>query len=281
MTEPDDNLQQWVGRTRTIPDTIDERQTRLMALTLDLDADAISAQGSALPPLWHMIYFHEAVAMHEIGHDGHAKLGGFLPPISLSRRMYAGGRFTFHKPIRIGDTATKTSTVTSIAPKQGRSGPMCFVTVRHDILAGGELCLSEEQDIVYLEPRPQDAQTRSPRGDPAEAGVSRTITPHPTWLFRYSALTFNGHRIHYDLDFCRDVENYPGLVVHGPLLATLLAGLAAEQAGPSGLKDFAFRAVSPIFHDRSFSINAAADPGLGKVWASNPDGHLAVEAEFH
>jgi len=274
----DRTLQNWVGRSETADDVIDARQADLMARTMDRPAGL--RDGAPLPPLWHWIYFAEAAPTAELAPDGHAPLGAFMPPVDLKRRMWAGGRVTFHQPLVIGQTATRTSTVKSITPKQGRSGRMCFVTLQHTVSSAGRLCISEERDIVYLEPRnPADAAKAGPPA-PQGAQFGRSVSPNSPWLFRYSALTFNGHRIHYDADFCRDVEGYPDLVVHGPLLATLLAGLAEENLPGGGLKTFAYRAVSPVFNGADFSIHGRAGADRGAAWALTSAGGLAMSAEF-
>ncbi len=271
-------LETWIGKQRTIDDVIDSRQARLLAATLDCE-DTLREE-TGLPPLWHWIYFAEAVPTRETGPDGHAALGGFMPPISLPRRMWAGGRLTFSAPLRFGAQARKTSTIAAIDHKTGRSGPMVFVTVRHVIESEGRECLTEEHDVVYLEPRRRDVPPPPPPAPPRGADMTRTISPSAVWLFRYSALTFNGHRIHYDVDFCRDVEGYPDLVVHGPLQATLLADLAGQVAGDRPLASFAFRAVSPVFADKDFTVAAKTDDETGTAWAMNPEGALAMQATF-
>lgn len=273
-----ETLETWIGKTRTVDDVIDIRQARLLGATLDCENKV--QDGGTLPPLWHWIYFAEPVPTRETGRDGHAALGGFMPTISLPRRMWAGGRLTFGAPLRFGATARKTSTIAAIDHKTGRSGPMVFVTVRHIVESEGRVCLTEEHDVVYLEPRQRDAAPPTPPAPPQGAEMNRTISPSAVWLFRYSALTFNGHRIHYDVDFCRDVEGYPDLVVHGPLQATLLAGLAEQVADGNPLASFDFRAVSPVFADKAFSIAAKADAETGTAWVMNPDGALAMRATF-
>lgn len=294
----EETLQTWVGKHRTVDDVIDARQANLMCATMDRQAEM--APGMSLPPLWHWIYFAEARPTSGIGPDGHAALGDFMPPIDqqpygLSRRMWAGGRVWFHHPIEIGAKASKKLTIKSITPKQGRSGRMCFLTLLHEISVDGQVCLAEEKDIVYLEPQDRNSPNRnSPdrngqakqlSAPPTGATIMRTISPNSTWLFRYSALMFNGHRIHYDVDFCRDVEGYPDLLVHGPLLATLLAGLAAEQSG--SLKTFTYRAVSPIFNGSDFSIHGRPAEGKnqsvkggGSVWVETCNGDQAMQADY-
>ncbi len=250
-----DRLRLWIGKSETLSDTIDLATCQRMEATLDQPASL--KDGDPLPPLWHWCWFHQPVRTGELGRDGHPEKGGFLPPVTLPRRMWAGGRFRFENNLPIGASATKTSTIKSVKAKQGRSGELCFVTVEHEIKLNGQTCLVEEHDIVYREdPKPGDkpasSSTTPKRQNP---DFCRTITPSPTMLFRYSALTFNGHRIHYDRDYCRDVEGYPGLVFHGPLTATLLAGLAVENNTGQQLKRFEFRATNPVFDIDAFVIS--------------------------
>lgn len=269
----------WIGRSDAQDDLIDARQARLMQLTLDRAASL--QDGDPLPALWHWLYFVEAALLSELGRDGHAKLGGFLPPVPLPRRMWAGGRLSFEKDLRLGERAKRRSTIKDILFKEGRSGKLCFVTLRHEILgADGALRLWEEHDIVYREdPRPGDS--KAPALKPPEAALwQREIKPSAVLLFRYSALTFNGHRIHYDLDYCRKVEGYPGLVFHGPLTATLLADLAMENSSGKRLNSFSFRATAPLFDTAPFRLCAKKGEGSTlRLWAETPEGGLAMEAE--
>lgn len=273
------SLAQWIGRSETHDDLIDARQARLMQTTLDR-APSLK-DGDPLPPLWHWLYFAEATPLSELSRDGHAKRGGFLPPVPLPRRMWAGGRLGFVGDLILGERARKTSTIQTIVFKDGRSGPLCFVTVRHE-LSGPDAAprLWEEHDIVYRQdPGPDDPrpiQVKPPQG----AVITRSIVPSSVMLFRYSALTFNGHRIHYDKDYCRQVEGYPGLVFHGPLTATLLADLAVEKSGEKKLKGFSFRATAPLFDTAPFPICAKkSDDSDLQLWAETPEGGLAMEAK--
>jgi 3-methylfumaryl-CoA hydratase len=271
-----EHLNQWVGKTETINDTIDLAACQRMEATLD--QPPLLKENDPLPPLWHWCWFNQPVRQSLLGRDGHPEKGEFLPPVALPRRMWAGGRLTFHAALPIGAEAQKISTIKSIEAKQGRTGPLCFVTVEHRLEWDGILCLVEEHDIVYREdPKPDDKPVTPPQ---AEGGTdfSRTINPSPTLLFRYSALTFNGHRIHYDRDYCRDVEAYPGLVFHGPLTATLLAGLAVRNNPGRGLKRFEFRAISPIFDTDTFEICGRMEDDRCQLQAILPNGALAMKA---
>jgi 3-methylfumaryl-CoA hydratase len=217
--------------------------------------------------------------LSEAGYDGHAALGGFLPPVQLPRRMWAGSRLTFHAPARIGRNLTKTSTVASVAEKAGRSGALVFVTVRHEVCDADTLCISEEHDIVYREaPRAGDVPPAPPPA-PDDATFGRVIEPGPVMLFRYSALTFNGHRIHYDQPFCTGTEGYSGLVVHGPLLATLLLDLLRREMPDARVTGFEFRAVSTVFDTEPFSVHGRPEAdGTVALWVRRSDGALAMSA---
>jgi 3-methylfumaryl-CoA hydratase len=272
------NLQNWVGREVQSRDLLRSEPSRFMQATLDREPSL--EDGDALPPLWHWLYFLEAKRASELGRDAHPKKGGFLPPISLPRRMWAGGRFTFHAPLIIGKDVLKRSTIKNIVEKKGRSGNLCFVTVEHAIFQDEQLVLNEEQDIVYREdPKPG---TPKPELTPApdNPGFSQVITPTQVMLFRYSALTFNGHRIHYDIDYARDVEGYDGLVFHGPLTATLLVELASAQMGRNP-KTFEFRAQSPISGPQPFQIEGHCNGNTITLWARGHDNALAMSASAH
>ena len=264
---------EWVGRTQTARDTIHSSAAERMAATLG--GERTLAPGDPLPPLWHWMAHPHVVPAAGIGPDGHPARGGFLPPVELPRRMWAGSRVTFHAPLPVGEELERTSTIASVDLKEGRSGRLCFVTVRHEIRTGGTLRVSDEHDIVYREEPDPDAPPPPPVTPPEGATASETVVPDPVLLFRYSALTFNGHRIHYDRDYCREVEGYEGLVVHGPLTATLLADLARRTAGRD-LASFRFRAVAPVFDTAPFTIHANGE----EAWAVRADGGLAMRASF-
>ncbi len=268
----------WIGNTEEIEDYISLTPVRLLQMTLD-DTDTVLTEGDALPPIWHWCYFLEAAPQSILGPDGHPPRGGFLPPVALPRRMFAGGRTAFVTPLRIGAHARQTAEVKSVVEKEGRTGKLCFVTVRYTIEQEGTTCIEEERDFVYREegapasaPEPQDLP-------PVPAGSwSRDVTPDPVMLFRYSALTFNGHRIHYDQPYVTQVERYPGLIVHGPLLATLLLDLVRlNQDRP--VAGFSFQARAPIFDLNPFRV--VATPGDGDevdLKAEGPDGTLCMQA---
>ena len=270
-------LNRWIGRSETAEDTIDVRQARLMEAVLGREPQL--GAGDPLPPLWHWLYFPVARPPSELGRDGHPRLGGFLPPVGLPRRMWAGGRFAFEEPLRVGEPAIRHSTIRSVDRKSGRTGELCFVCVAHQVRVGDRVCFTEEHDIVYREDPGPGARSKAPPAPPEGAEWSRTVTPDPVTLFRYSALTFNGHRIHYDRIYCREVEGYPDLVVHGPLIATLLVGFGVENGPGRPLAQFRFRAVSPVFDSRPFAIKGRRTDDAIALWAETADGALAMEAQ--
>ena len=274
MTVDIDHLRSWIDREQTDSEHLGPRLIRQFNATFDRCSG--TEPGDEAPLLIHLCLAQPTAPMAELGRDGHPALGGFLPPVPLPRRMWAGGAFTFHGPVRIGDEVTRRSTIRDVTLKEGRSGALCFVTVDHEITAGGRAVLTERQDIVYRDIPAADQDTREPQ--PAPQGTqSRTLTPHPTLLFRYSALTFNGHRIHYDKAFCTETEGYPGLVVHGPMQATMLCQYAADLRGRPPVR-FTFRSLSPIFDDADFTLNAAPEGEVLKLWTARTDGPVAMEA---
>lgn len=280
MTDNLDHLADWVGKTETAEDLITANQLAGMSATLDRD-DPAPVPGTPLPPGWHWMFFLTRKPMSELGPDGHAKRGGFLPPVPLPRRMWAGGRLNFLKPLTVGETITKLSTIKDVKVKEGKTGRLVFVLVEHQVSGADGLALVEEHDIVYREAAGPNDKKPDPKPAPGQAVWQRTITPDPVMLFRYSALTFNGHRIHYDYKYVTEVEGYPGLIFHGPLTATLLMDLCRREKGDGALKAFSFRAVSPLFDTAPFVIQGepSADGKSARVWALNPAGELAMTAE--
>ena len=277
MTEVD--LQGWIGRSRVTRDTIDANQLAKIAATLDCPVPALD-EAACLPPGWHWAFFPDITPLSGIGRDGHQALGEFLPPITLPRRMWASGDLKIVQPLSIGETVDKTSTILSVEEKQGRTGKLVFVRVGHEFAGNRGGNMREEHQIVYRDaPVPGAAQPK-PMLPPDEPDKSITLTASPVQLFRYSAITFNSHRIHYDVDFCRDEEGYDGLIIHGPLTATLLMDMASRQAPDKRLKTFTFRALSPLTHVHKFSlhIRATVDNSFG-VWACNHRGELAMTAD--
>lgn len=250
-----------------------------LAAALDIEASPLQA-GDAVPPLWHWLYFLEIRRQSELGVDGHAKLGGFLPPIPLPRRMWAGGRLEFRRPLHVGETYTRMSRIMDVQHKEGRSGSLVFVTVRHEIGNAEGIALTEEQDLVYranAKPGDLPAASRTAR---AVAAWERTMQADDVLLFRYSALTFNSHRIHYDRRFATETEGYPGLVVHGPLIATLLFDLLRRNMPDARVLRLEFRSVSPLFDVAPFALHGKPE-GSGQaisLWAAGPGNALAMTA---
>ncbi|HEX7954758.1 MAG TPA: MaoC family dehydratase N-terminal domain-containing protein [Burkholderiales bacterium] len=272
-----DHLRTWVGRTQTRTDLVTAVPMAALSATLDRD-DPEPADGATVPPLWHWLYFLPVSPLSEAGPDGHPKRGGFLPPVPLPRRMFAGGRFEFRHPLRVGDTISRTSRILDVTGKTGRSGALVFVTVRHEIANGAGVALTEEHDIVYREPPRADAPAPAPTPAPAGETFRRDITPDPVLLFRYSALTFNSHRIHYDRSYVTGVEGYPGLIVHGPLIATLLVDLLRRSLPEANVARFSFRAVRPLFDIHPFTVCGRREGKAVSLWARDHEGWLAMEA---
>jgi 3-methylfumaryl-CoA hydratase len=271
-------LQSWIGRTQRRTDMIAAMPVAALSATLDRD-DPEPMPGSPVPDLWHWLYFNPLTRHSEIGPDGHAMRGGFLPPVPLQRRMWAGGRLEFHRPLQVGDEATRTSTITEVEAKEGKSGPLVFVTVRHEVSDARGLALTEEHDIVYRDaPRP-GASAPAASDAPRDEDFLREIAPDPVMLFRYSALTFNGHRIHYDRSYVTEVEGYPGLIVHGPLIATLLMDLLRRNVEHARVRRYSFKAMRPLFDLHRFTVCGKREGGDAvALWARDHQGLLAMQA---
>ncbi|HEX9789014.1 MAG TPA: MaoC family dehydratase N-terminal domain-containing protein [Kiloniellales bacterium] len=268
----------WIGRTQVAEDGLDPARARALHATLDLPGPA-PGPGDPLPPLWHWLYFWRLSPMAALGPDGHPVRGGFLPPIPLPRRMWAGSRLSFPRPLTIGGLARCRSTIADVRFREGRTGRLAFVTVRHEISAGDEVCVTDEHDIVYRAPPGPDDATRPGEPAPQKAPWQRQWNADPVLLFRYSALTFNGHRIHYDRAYATGVEGYPGLVVHGPLLATLMVELARAQRPKAAVTAFEFRAQRPIFDGSPFQVaGTPSGDGTGaELWVADTDGYFAAK----
>jgi 3-methylfumaryl-CoA hydratase len=270
------SFEAWVGRSAESADRVTEAPVRLMQATLDAADTGVLPAG--LPPLWHWLYFLPGERQSGIGPDGHPKRGGFLPPITLPRRMWAGGRLQFLHPLGVGEPIRRVSTIKSVQSKSGRSGQLVFVTVLHEVSDAGGVAIREEQDIVYRDAPASRAVASQPVPAPDNEQFSRTITPDPVLLMRYSALTFNGHRIHYDRPYAMQEEGYPGLVVHGPLIATLLMETLRGAHPDKTVRSFEFKAVSPLFDTAPFTVNGRLEGGTAHLWARGPEGQLAMQA---
>lgn len=263
----------WIGRSEEVHDQLSRNLVKRIAATF---GEVTPAHGEALPPLWHWAFFQEPVAESGLGEDGHPARGGFLPPADNRNRMWAGGRIEFIQPLRVGGEASRVSTIKHIEEKHGRTGALLFVTVQHDYLQDGQLAIREEQDIVYREPSPPKASS----GEPLVAGDWReAVTPSSTLLFRYSAVTFNGHRIHYDWPYVTATEGYSGLVVHGPLTATLNLRAFCRANPQVRLRRFAYRGLRPLIAPQPFEVGGRiSGEGQAELWAGNEAG-LAQRAE--
>jgi 3-methylfumaryl-CoA hydratase len=273
-----EHLKAWIGRSETQTDVAEPAPLSGLAATLD-HLDPPWRKGE-VPPLGHWLYFLPRTPQHEIGPDGHAKRGGFLPPVELPRRMWAGSELEFLAPIPIGAIIERRSVIANIEHKAGRSGDMIFVRAEHEIAVQGKAAIRDAHNIVYREaPKPGEAVSPPEKAGRA-AEFERAIVPDPVLLFRYSALTFNGHRIHYDRSYCEEAEGYPGLVVHGPLTATLLMDLYLRQRPGAAVSAFRFRARRPLFDIHPFTLCGAHKSGGAALWALDHEGGLAMRAEL-
>ena len=271
MTHPDPVA--WIGRSETVADNLDTVLAGRIAATL---GEPAPAQGDPLPPLWQWAFFIEPAGMDGLGTDGHPARGGFLPPADNRNRMWAGGRVTFNQPLRVGIPAERRSTILDVKEKTGRTGALLFVTVRHDYVQDGVVAVSEEQDIVYRQPSPPKLTGTE---TPPAAEWRETVTPTATLLFRYSAVTFNGHRIHYDHPYVTQEEGYPGLVVHGPLIATTMLAAFRHAKPGARLEHLSFRGLRPLIAPNPFDVaGRVAAPGVADMWAEQ-DGTLAHQAQ--
>jgi 3-methylfumaryl-CoA hydratase len=270
--------QDWVGRSQTLRDTVAAFPARALALTLNHANRQALTEGDALPAIWTWMNFLPLSLMSEVDPDGHPRRGGFLPPIDLPRRMWAGSRCAFEAPVRIGDSIERTSTITKIVEKSGAAGPMVLLTMAHEVRANGVVAMREEQDLAFIaiaERFTPPAPVPLPPCDWREA-----IAIDPVMLFRFSALTFNGHRIHYDRSYATEVERYPGLVVHGPLQAILLFD-AALRRGPKGARPahLQFRGMRPLFDFDAITLNGRTDEnGELHLYTANGEDLIGMQA---
>ncbi|SPA34548.1 conserved hypothetical protein [Cupriavidus taiwanensis] len=273
-----ERLRGWIGRSETRTETLSPEPVAGLAATFDLDPEAVAA--GPLPPLWHWLYFLPRAPQRELGRDGHPTLGGFMPPVPLPRRMWAGSEVSFNHPLHIGDTVTRTSTIRDVQYKTGRTGELWFVAVDHELTVNGNTAVNERHDIVYRAmPDPTKPQPPRPRLEQT-AQWQRTLQADPVMLFRYSALTFNGHRIHYDRQYTREVEGYPGLVVHGPMQAMLMLDLVAREQPKARVRRFGFRGLAPLFDQDTITVGGAADPaqpGRLVLWTGDDAGGQAMQ----
>jgi 3-methylfumaryl-CoA hydratase len=282
-TESTVTLNDWIGREETACDIIAPARVAALEATLDR-VEALPSAGDDLPPLYHWMFadFLGRAKTAELGPDGHPKRGGFLPPVTLPRRMWAASDVTFQAPLKLGEEVTRRSIIENIEEKSGRTGQLVFVTLRHDYTGASGGALSDRQTIVYCEAPPERAKGALPPGKaaPADPGFSRSLTPDIALLFRYSALIFNAHRIHYDRPYAMDAEGYPGLVVHGPLIATLLADLLRRERAGAQISRINFRAVKPLIDGRALTLGGAETAGGFDLWAADDTGDLGAQARI-
>jgi 3-methylfumaryl-CoA hydratase len=269
-------LQQWIGRVEDREDRVTAAPLELLADTLDFPADVVVEE---VRPLWHWLYFLPAVRLSEVGHDGHPERGGFLPPVPLPRRMWASSRLQFHRSLRLGHLIRRRSRIAEVSMKKGSAGALVFVTIRHTISSNDGVAIVEDQTVVYRDAAPVSSVPAAGKPVPYETQFSRTVLADPVLLFRYSALTFNSHRIHYDHPYVTKEEGYPDLVVHGPLCATLLVEEVQRQYPDSRIASFEFKAVSPLFANAKFGIGGCREGNTVHVWTTTPDGHLGMFAK--
>lgn len=278
-----DHLKTWIGREQTVENGLPPASARALSAALERDdhRPALPSAGDALPPAWQWLYFLETPSALNTGTDGHPKTGGFLPPVPLGRRMWAAGNFKIRRPLMLGRSARKKSVVSDVELKEGASGTLVFVTVKHTVDQFSEVCIEEEQNLVYLEIPTRASPLPPGRRAPDDADFCINIQPDPVLLFRYSALTYNSHRIHYDRLYAVESEFYPGLVVHGPLQATLLADSAAKFFGDDGkfrVADFSFRAQRPLFDSDPLSICGTREGDELRLWTRSHDGFIGMTA---
>lgn len=278
MTASLEHLREWIGRKERTTDIAAAWPVAALAATLDR-RDPQPASGEAIPPGWHWLYFLETAPASELGDDGHPKRGGFLPPVALPRRMWAGGRIEFRRALKVGEALTRDSEVIAVEPKQGKSGSLLFVTVRHTVFGAGEVAVIEEHDIVYRDAAKPGEPPPQGKAAPQHAAWRREVVAGPVMLFRFSALIFNAHRIHYDLDYCRQEERYPGLIVHGPLQTILLLDLC-RRSDARPVKRLEYRALHPLFHTERFTVNGepGSDGSKAELWTANTAGSCTMTA---
>jgi len=271
-----DHLRQWIGRSTEATDIVTAQLVMGLRATLFQDVGAPKA-GDAAPFTVHWCLAQPVFPMSMLGPDGHPTRGGFLPPVPLPRRMWAGGEIEFLQPLRVGDESTRTSRIADVQVKAGSTGTLCFVSVEHTVTSPRGIAIRERQDIVYREVTSSAPAAAKAAPPPPQAQHRETHVSDPVLLFRYSALTFNGHRIHYDRDYVTKVEGYPGLIFHGPLQAALIIEMAAKLRSGKPPKRFSYRGVQPLFEGSEFSINAnETDAGM-ELWTANAEGQPTMK----
>lgn len=277
--QPDlDHLRQWIGNTTEASDVVTAQLTRGLRATLFMDIGE-PKHGDAVPLTLHWCLAPPIVPLSDLGPDGHPSRGSFLPPVPLPRRMWAGNELQFFDALRVGDEVTRVSRIADVTMKTGSTGLLCFVSLEHQITTPRGIAIRERQDLVYRGLSAASASTAAKAlAAPPSAQHSESHQGDPVLLFRYSALTFNGHRIHYDRDYTTGVEGYPGLIVHGPLQAALMAEFAARLHGGAAPRKFSCRGVQPLFDGSSFSVNANANGSGIELWTANSAGQPTMKA---
>ena len=278
-----DDLKNWIGKTETVRDFISPTTIAGMSATLDRD-DTEPVFGTPIPASWHWLFFNKAARQSQLGIDGHPARGGFLPPVPLPRRMWAGSKVRLLAPLKVGTNISRLSTINNITIKEGKTGPLLFFEIDHQITGEDGLSITDLQTVVYrdmpAEPPTQTTAASASGGKPApdDAQWSETVTPTTVLLFRYSALTFIGHRIHYDRDYTVNEEGYQALLVHGPLTASFLMDLCRRNLPDREITKFQVRAVGPLFDNAPFTVHGKLNNDNTKVelWAANQAGNLAM-----
>ena len=272
-----DHLRQWIGRTEEVTDVVTAHLVRGLRATLFMEIGA-PKQGDAAPWTAHWCLAQPVYPMSQLGPDGHPTRGGFLPPVPLPRRMWAGGELEFFAPLRVGDEMTRSSRISDVTMKSGSTGALCFVSVEHEITTPRGTAIRERQDIVYRDmSAPQAAAPTKAPSPPPVAKHRESHIADAVLLFRYSALTFNGHRIHYDRDYVTRVEGYPGLIFHGPMQAAFIVELAAKVHNGVAPKKFGYRGLQPLFEGSEFSVNANDTPAGMELWIANSTGQPTMK----
>jgi len=275
--------QRWVGSRESVTDIVSIASLTRMSATFDHE-DPGWRDGDPVPPLWHFMYFPPVARSSALGPDGHPARGGFLPPIPLPRRMFAGARTTYHRPLKAGETIRREGAIAKIDKKSGKSGTLVFVLIRYQIFGGIELAVEEEHDIVYRDVAAPAKTAQVEQSSVPKPDWRRTITPDPVTLFRFSALTFNGHRIHYDRSYATEVEGYPGLILHGPLIGYYLIDLCRNSTADRTIRSHTFRARRPLFDTEPFEVvGGLIDGGSGALLeARDPEGApaMTLQVEF-
>jgi 3-methylfumaryl-CoA hydratase len=274
------HLQTWIGREQVVVDDLSPHPARALSAALERPGytPPLPVVGDALPPAWQWLYFVDTPSRLQTGADGHPRTGGFLPPVPLPRRMWAAGHFTVHAPLVLGTPAEKHSVVSHVDLKQGSSGTLVFVTVTHTLRQGGQVCIDEEQNLVYRAMPTAPAPLPVGESAPLDADWRIAVQPDPVLLFRFSALTYNGHRIHYDRPYAIEQEFYPALVVHGPLQATLLADSVRAHCPGCGITDFRFRAQRPLFDTDTLWVCGKRAGDRVALWTESHDGFIGMTA---